>query len=603
MRNEEIIKFQDFSKRSFMIGCGKMALFSIVMTRLSYLQLIKSDEFNTLSENNRIKIVVYPPLRGVISDRFGNALAVNHTHYRAMFERERLVDAEKVAIKLAEIMEFEEEATQALKEKFQQYDGRAPISLFDRLKWRDVSRIEVNSPDLPGVFITEGHQRYYPTGYLYSHVIGYVGPFTEKDKQNKNFTQHPDFRIGKVGIEKTFEEELKGKAGLRKMEVNAHGLNIRELSKEESIAGKEVKLTIDSRLQNFLYKNLPNRGSAAVVLNIVTGEILALVSKPSYDPNSFTQGISYKDWNELTGNPTKPLLNRVISTSYPAGSIFKLIVAIAALKDGIPHQHVSHCAGYIELGSRRFNCWKKTGHGNVNLIEALKFSCNCYTYNLAMKIGIDKIAKTAQQFGFGQILDIEIPGEISGVVPSKEWKMEKLKKSWQLGDTLNSSIGQGYVQVTPLQLAIMTARIASNGKIVKPHLINQMHLRDRNSMRFEQMPISQKHFDIIKQGMEEVVNVPGGTAFGSRIHEMEFRMAGKTGTSQVVSKKNSNEDYSTDSTKWHQRNHGLFVGYAPIDRPKYACAVVIEHGGSGPKAAAPVGKEILLETQKIYQNL
>lgn len=575
-----------------MLAAGKLSLLSMLVGRLYYLQIMKADEYRTLSDSNRIKLNLLPPLRGNIHDRFGNLLAVNQNHYRVLLDVEDDDDTEETLTKLMQLLMIEEEKKQYLIKKILQSRAKGSVLIYDRLSWQDVARIEVNSPDLPGISVDVGQIRYYPFGTLTSHFIGYIGAVSEKELVDNPLLSHPDFKIGKNGIEKTLEEELRGQAGIKRMEVNAKGLAVRELSREESTPGDDVSVTIDIRLEEFVTSKLDPRGAAAVIIDITNGDVLAMASTPAFDPNEFTQGVSSRYWNELMKNPARPLINKSISSQYPPGSTFKIMVALASLKEGIDPSIKVHCPGYVMLGGRRFHCWKEGGHGSMNMTQAIMHSCNSYFYTMARRIGIDKFSIMAEDFGLGKKTDIALPHEVAGVVPTRKWKRQKYKQEWQMGDTLNSGIGQGYVLSTPLQLAIMAARIAS-GKKVTPNLVV-----GNSDSPFDEMDIPAEHLAIIHEGMTSVTNVPGGTAYGSRIIQPEFAMAGKTGTSQVISKKFAGQDNSKNGS-WENRNHGLFIGFAPIGNPRYACSVIVEHGGSGSGAAAPIARDILMEVQRL----
>lgn len=575
-----------------MLAGGKLALLSALVSRLYYLQIMKADDFKTQSDSNRIKLTLIPPLRGNILDRFGNLLAVNQNHYRVLLDTEVDEDIEDTLTNLMQLLSIEEEKKQHIIKKILQTKAKGSILVYDRLSWQDVAKIEVNSPDLPGISVDVGQIRYYPFGMLTSHLIGYVGVLSEKEILEHPLLSHPDFKIGKNGIEKTLENELRGQAGIKRMEVNAKGLSVRELSREESTPGDDVSLTIDIRLEEFVTSKLDPRGAAAVIIDITNGDVLAMASTPAFNPNEFTQGVSSRYWNELMKNPARPLINKCISSQYPPGSTFKMMVALASLKEGIDPSVTVFCPGYVVLGGRRFHCWKEGGHGTVNMTQAIMHSCNSFFYTMAKRIGIDKFASMAEDFGLGQKTGIALPHEVAGVVPSKKWKRAKYKQEWQTGDTLNSGIGQGFVLSTPMQLAIMAARIAS-GKKVTPNLVS-----GNSDAPFDDIDIAEEHLAVIHEGMESVSNVPGGTAYGSRIINPAFAMAGKTGTSQVISKKFIGQDNSKNGS-WENRNHGLFIGYAPIDNPRYACSVIVEHGGSGSGAAAPIARDILTEVQRL----
>lgn len=605
MRNE-IIRSKLFTRRALILGGFKAILLSTLAARLYYLQIIKSEKYTTLSDSNRIKLLLLPPLRGNILDRFGNLLAANKGFYRVLLNKQHAKDIEGTIEKVATIVHLNDDTKENLLRKIVKTSiRRSPVVLSDHLSWQEVATLEVHSPDMPGVYVDTGQIRYYPFGSIAGHITGYTGSVSEEELEENPLLSHPDFKIGKNAMERSAEAQLRGQAGVKHMEVNAYGMSIRELSREESIAGSNVTLTVDIRLQEYTQEKLDQRGAAAVIMDITNGDVLAMASTPGFDPNEFAQGLSNSYWNALLDNPYFPLINRAISREYPPGSTFKMMVALAALKEGVNPETTVYCPGYVTVGERKFHCWKVGGHGHLTMEQALMHSCNSYFYTIGRKIGVDKFAAMAKQFSLGEKTAIELPGEKSGIIPSQKWKKEKLGKAWQVGDTLNSAIGQGFTLCTPLQLAVMAARIGSGGRRVAPHLIvggMQNSIQSRESKGgFEDMGIPKEHMKIIQAGMTAVVNAQHGTAYKSRIIDSYYRMAGKTGTSQVIAKKHAGQDNSKNG-RWEDKNHALFVGYAPIDNPRYACSVIVEHGGSGSGTAAPIGRDILLKAQQLNAN-
>ena len=424
-----------------------------------------------------------------------------------------------------------------------------------------------------------------------AHMLGYVGAVSEKElRPDTPVLRLPEFKIGKNGVEKTMEDALRGKAGLQQLEVNANGLTIRALKKRESEAGKDLALTLDRELQAYAFERLGEESGAVVVMDVLNGEVLTAISTPSYDPNIFSRSISHDYWNSLRDNIKTPLLNKITSGQYPPGSTFKMIVALAAMEEGLATYHTQvHCPGHYFVGKHRFNCWKEGGHGLTNVSSALTESCDTYFYTMAEKLGIEKITAMSKRFGLGEITDIGTPDEKSGLLPSKAWKKKRHNEIWLPGDTVNSSIGQGYVLSTPMQLAVMTARLANGGLAVKPTLYRP----EKNEIRPvpQSLNLDAKNMEIIQQAMWKVVNHQKGTARASAFPNPEIKMAGKTGTSQVKKIHKRGQDQS--KIPWEDRHHALFVGYAPFDNPRYAISVVIEHGGGGASAAAPIARDIL----------
>jgi penicillin-binding protein 2 len=588
-------KERSFARRTLFLGGLKGLLFLILSTRLYYLQIVKSNKYRTYSDSNRIRLSLIPPFRGKILDRNEQILATNKNYYRILFDKAVSVSSESVITKLGNLLQLSAQEQQTMLNKIKQSRKHQPIKLKEHLSWKQVSRIEAHAPELPGITIDVAQIRDFTTGATSAHIVGYLGPVSEKEIEHNPLLNHPDFKIGRNGIEKTHETTLRGTVGVKRLEVNAFGLTVNELSREEGTPGKDLILTLDKDLQEYVGKRLDGQSGCVIVLDTHTGAILSSVSTPSFNPNAFTYGVDTAYWNELMSNPDKPMINKALSSQYPPGSTFKLIVALAALKDGIDPKEQFYCPGSYQLGRRRFHCWKKQGHGNVNLEQAIMHSCNTYFYNISKKLGVDKIAAMAHEFGLGKAIDIGLPDERSGLIPTSEWKQKRFNIPWQTGDTLNTGIGQGFVLTTPLQLAALTARVAT-GKMVMPHIIPQEQATPNKDIA-----IPEAHLDLVRKGMFDVVNTKGGTAYWNRVRHKDFQMAGKTGTSQVISKQKLEENFDqlTDEEKRRTENHALFVGYAPFNKPRYAISVVIEHGGGGSKAAAPVARDIM---QFIYKQ-
>ena len=586
-----------FTRRILILGGIKFALFSSLIIRLGYLQIVKSDQYKTLSDSNRIRLFLVPPIRGQILDRFGEPFAINKNYYRILFSPEPDAHPEKSITELVKILNLSEADHKKMVKKLHSTRSGNTLSLYDHLTWEQVAKAEVHAPDLPGISIHIGQIRHFPMDEVTPHAIGYLGAVSEADIHANPLLNHPDFKVGKSGIEKRFEGQLRGTAGVSKMEVNAFGLPVRQLAKRNSVSGKDITLTLDKRLQAYAGKRLADTSGSVVILDTHNGEILTMVSTPGYDPNQFTYGITTEYWNSLLDNPDKPLANKAISHQYPPGSTFKPIVALAALKQGISPSTIFHCSGSVSLGHKKFHCWKAGGHGKLDMVGALMHSCNTYFYQVAKKIGITPIADMARLFALGVPSGIILDHEKPGLVPDSNWKLNTYHHSWQTGDTLNVAIGQGYMLTTPLQLAIMVARLAK-GTAISPTLIAS----EDPFVSFPDLAIDNNHLSVIQQGMKHVVNTPGGTAYGSRILDEPFTMAGKTGTSQVISRKKLSHivDHLDEKQKHRTKNHALFVGYAPVNQPRYAISVVIEHGGGGSAAAAPVARDVLTQLYKLY---
>ena len=478
-----------------------------------------------------------------------------------------------------------------------------PVTVRDQLSFEEIARIATNSPILPGVSVEQGLSRVYPLIESYAHVVGYVGPVSDNDLKDGNesnpLLKIPRFQVGKVGIERQFEDVLRGSAGVMKVEVNALGRVMRNLDRKEGKPGNNIQLTVDTELQAYIQARLGSESASAVVMNCKNGEILAIASSPSYDPNKFVKGISYSDFNELRDNEFRPLASKTVQDAYPPGSTFKIVTALAALEANIisPKDNFS-CDGKMEISNRFFHCWKKGGHGEMDLAKSLIESCDVYFYELALKVGIERINEMATQLGLGIQHDVPMSAITKGLVPSREWKLKNREQEWLVGDTVNASIGQGYVLSSPLQLAVMAARLAS-GRNVKPMLtksINGQNVHD--DKEFEDLKVDKANLNIIRKALFKASNDRRGTAYGSRIINNKYRMAGKTGTSQVrniTDAERENGVTKNEDLPWKRRDHALFINFAPYDDPEIAVSVVVEHGGAGSKSAAPIARDITLQ--------
>ena len=597
-----------FTRRAIIVGGAQALLTAGLAGRLYQLQVVDSERYQVLADENRINMQLLPPSRGRIFDRFGQVLAENRLNYRLIVVPEAALDLNRALDEIAALVPIEDHDRERVLREARRKQQFVPITVRENLTWEEVSQIEVNAPDLPGVMIDVGSRRLYAFGRDTVHIVGYVGAVNESDLEltDDPLLTLPDFRIGKNGAEKVLESSLRGEAGSRQVEVNAYGRVIRELNRRTGRPGDDQLLTIDLGLQQYVAARFGEESGSAVVLDVHSGEILALASMPSYDPNLFTSGISQRQWRELIGHPRFPLSNKAIAGQYSPGSTFKMIVALAALESGelSPH-HRFFCNGSLKLGKRRFRCWRRYGHGHVDMVKGLQESCDVYFYEVAKRVGIDRIAAMSERFGFGEKLDIELPGEKPGLVPTREWKLAMIGEPWQGGETLIVGIGQGYLLTTPLQLAVMVARIANGGIAVEPRILAEV-IREGQPIQqereaFAPMGISPAHFDIVREGMLKVVNDPKGTAYRARIEEPALAMAGKTGSVQV--RRISEREHRTGVIKnedrpWEERDHALFVAYAPLERPRYGVAVVVEHGGSGGSVAAPIARDILREVQR-----
>lgn len=583
-----------YTRRMLVIGGAKVAAVSTLITRLYYLQCVKQDEYTVLAEDNRVHLQLIAPLRGKITDRHGVVLASNRSYYRLLMVRGKTKETLELIDKLQTFIQLiPSQKKRILREVNELPKGRV-ILLKDHLSWDEISKLEFHKLDYPSLMLEASQTRDYPLSAYASHLLGYIGRVSKEEKKPEEpVLAIPDFKIGKNGIEKSREMYLRGVAGIKQIEVNVNNVPVRELSRKEAQQGHTETLTIDSRIQQYAAERIGEESAGIAVMNVTNGDVLCLTSMPSFDPNIFSLGIPSGYWKELNANPKTPLLNKVITGQYPPGSTFKMCVGLAALENGTADEHTSvHCSGTFYLGNKPFRCWKPEGHGTVNITGAIAQSCDTYFYTMAQRMGIDPYAEVARLLGLGQLHNIGIPNEKAGIRPCPEWKLQALKQPWVPGDTINTSIGQGYSLATPLQLMIMTARLAT-GRNVSPRLFTEVTLPE-----FTTLPFKPENLALIHQGMSEVCNSPRGTAYRSRIDIAGMELAGKTGTAQVRHLKVRGQDQS--KLPWEHRHHALFVGYAPVHAPRYASALIVEHGGGGASAAAPILSDVLKFTQQLY---
>lgn len=596
------------SRRALFVGSLQLGLVGVLAGRMRFLQVDQADQYRLLADENRINIRLIPPARGLIFDRRGVLLAGNEQNYRIVMVREDIDDIEQAIARLGRVVDLDPVRTAQAINEMARRSPFVPVTIADRVTWEDVAEVAVNAPALPGISPEVGLSRIYPLDSDFAHILGYVGPVSDYDlarmDDNDPLLQIPRFQIGKSGVEAKLERELRGSAGTRRIEVNAVGRVMRELDRVEGQSGASVQLTIDQPLQNFVQARLGEEAASAVVMDTETGDILALGSTPTFDPNKFVHGISVADYNALLENIYRPLASKSAQGTYPPGSTFKMVTALAALEDGvIDAKEKITCTGYTELADRKFHCWRRGGHGRVDLVRSLRESCDVYYYELAQRVGIEKITLMAKKLGLGQRHDLPLSAVARGLMPTKAWKLENRNAEWVIGDSLNAAIGQGFVLASPLQLAVMTARIAS-GKAVVPRLIRSL---DGVEEPFDPPPpldISPENLQTIRRGMYEVVYGQRATAGQSRIVADGMRMAGKTGTSQVrniTAAERASGVTRNEDLPWKRRDHALFVCYAPHDAPKYTVSVVVEHGGGGSAAAAPIARDIMLQT--LYDGL
>jgi penicillin-binding protein 2 len=593
---------QRVSRRGLILFGAQAAFMGVLGLRLRYLQVDQGEDFRLLAEENRINIRLLPPARGLIHDRTGVLLAENEQNYRIVIVREQAGDLRMVLKRLSQIIPLSPEDQAALLKEIMSLPAFVPVSVAEQLSWEQVALVSANAPSLPGVSAEVGLSRHYPLGSDFAHVVGYVGRVNKDDLAREDdqdpLLQIPKFQIGKTGVENKLERMLRGFAGTKRIEVNAVGRVMREIDRNEGRPGANVQLTVDQGIQNYALARLAGESAAAVVMNVNNGDLVALASAPSFDPNKFVSGISVPDYRALLDDPYNPLSNKSVVGTYPPGSTFKMMVALAAIEAGlITEEETVTCRGHTELGNQRFHCWKRGGHGRMNLRDSLKNSCDVYYYEVAQRVGIEKIAEMARRFGLGERLELPVNGVSSGLIPSKDWKRENYKEDWRIGDTLNAGIGQGYVLASPLQLATMTARLAT-GRAVEPRLIQAVDGVETQTVQPASLGLSDAVMRATREGMFAVSNEPGGTAYSVRVGDRTMRMAAKTGTSQVrriTAKERAQGVTRNEDLPWERRDHALFVAYAPYDNPRYAISVVVEHGGGGSRFAGPIARDILLE--------
>jgi penicillin-binding protein 2 len=568
--------------------------------RMHQLQIVQNEHYHSLAEENRISIRLIPPARGLIFDREGRVLAENRQNYRIVMIREQARQPEAVLDRLGTIIDLPAAMRERALREMATTAAFVPVVVTEFLDWEDVVRVTANAPVLPGVITEVGLSRHYPHPAETAHVVGYVGPVSERDlaqlERPDPVLRIPRFQIGKNGAEHRLEDTLRGQAGNMRLEISAAGRVMRELGRTEGTPGKDIQLTLDLGVQRYAMERMGGESAATVVMDVTNGDLIACAAAPAFDPNSFVFGISSREWNELLGDEYRPLNNKTVSGTYPPGSTFKMVVALAALEAGLirPGDTVS-CGGHTNLGGHRFHCWRRGGHGRVDLRRSISQSCDIYYYEMARRCGPDLIAAMARKLGLGVRHDLPLSAIAEGNMPDREWKRATRNESWTTGDSYNYGIGQGFSTASPLQLAVMSARLAT-GRAVKPRLVRAVGGVPVPVEPAEDLGLTPDWLRRVQDGMWAVSN-DGGTAVRSRIHDPENAIAGKTGTSQVrriTAAERAGGVRRTEQLPWHLRNHALFVAYAPYAAPRYAVATVVEHGGGGSAAAAPVARDIMI---------
>ncbi len=589
-------RYRMLTRRAMILGGAQAVGLLALVGRMVHLQIINADQYKLLAEENRVDLRLIAPLRGRILDRHGKEIANNQLNYRVSIIPEQAGDFEAILDRLSGIIPLPPHKIETVLRQASRSRRFLPVTVSDNLTWEEFAHINSIAPELPGVQPDAGRSRFYPYPVEFAHLAGYVGQVTDKDLENlprDPLYMLPDFRIGKRGLEHHHDRTLRGVPGLRRVEVNALGREVRELSRDDGVPGKDLLTSIDADLQRFSMQRLADQSAAAVVMNIHSGEVVVMASAPGFDPNDFNFGIRTETWKALLKDPRKPLMNKTVQGQYPPGSTFKPIVAMAALEAGLVNPQDSvFCGGGMRFGSRTFHCWKRGGHGSVNMITAQEQSCDVYFY-------VDTIADMARRFGLGHVHDVETDEEKPGLVPTRAWKRTRRKdKKWHDGETLSVSIGQGYMLATPLQLAVMTARIANGGYAVKPTLLKAEGPPRKASALFPPVGVTPEVLKAAHDGMIAVTEGGSGTARAARIRDWPRGLAGKTGTSQVraiTAAQRAGGVPKNESRPWEERDHALFIAYGPIDNPAYAISIIVEHGGGGSAVAAPIARDIMRE--------
>ena len=640
-KNKKLLD-QMISRRFMFLFLIKGIAIGAISWRLFDLQLIENQKYEKLSDGNQFDYLIIPPERGRILDRKMRLLAGNMDGFSLVLKWNKKINADVILKNILSVISINKKDIRHFNLQIKKMENNYPkeILITKNLSQKDVSRLAVRRINFPEIFFSISKNRIYPQGNIVSHIIGYTGIFSKTDVENGNVISVPGLDIGKRGLEKYFDSQLRGVFGRKRNEVTSKGYIIDSHIYEDTIPGKDLEVSLDMRLQDFAFQRLkqgnfnlvsvdeksikkqltnkknnkylekkyvytnkqnkivdPESGSI-IVMDIENGEILCSVSTPSFNPNIFSNGLDLEEWNKLRNNKKSPLLNRSMSGLYPPGSTIKMAVALAGLEAGIIDYKTNHfCSGKKEFGNNNFHCWAKNGHGNVSLMQAIEQSCDVFFYEIGLKIGIDRISEMLKKLGFGQYLNIEINDKAKGVVPNLDWKFKRDGTKWQLGETLNASIGQGFILSTPLQLVTMVSRIVNGKFLVEPSLIIQ-----KTNRKFDKLNINHNHIKFIKQCMEQVVVGEKGTARNYKIGLKNNEMAGKTGTVQVIRISELERETGLLKNKerpWKKRDHALFVGYAPVKKPKYAICVVVEHGGSGSSIAAPIARDVF----KILLNI
>ena len=611
--SDNVQKLNSINRRMFIIGSFKFFIMVGIVSRLFFLQVKENKKYLTLSDKNRIREWKLAPVRGEFHDYFGNVIAGNFEAYQLHIIPEQVDDFRYVIYRIKDLLELSDAEFNKVLKKKKEIKPWETLIVSDNLSWQKFSKINNHLYDLNGVKPVISISRNYPFKENFTHLIGYVSQANQNDIDTnesikKNFV--PGLKVGKIGLEKTFEKSLIGSNDVERYEVNAYGRRISQLEFQKGEKGKTIRLTIDTEVQKLANKLLKDKAGSICVMDIYTGAIIAMHSGPSFDPNLFVFGISQDEWQLIRNDPMKPLVNKTLQGNYSPGSIIKPIVALSALENGIMNTNFTvKCTGKTEMYGQTYHCWKKKGHGFVSLRNAMKQSCDTYFYEIARKLGVDRLSETAKKFGlgekvFGELFEIEK----KGLVPNTQWKKNALGKGWLLGETIITGIGQGYIQTTPIQLCLMTAQIANGGYKIYPHIVVNNDVKAQPSDKYMPLYENSNNIKIIKDAMFGSTNEVMGTSYRSRIDDPKYQFAGKTGTAQVkkITERERELDLKTFEIPYEERDHALYVAFGPYKNPRYALSVIVEHGGNGSTTAAPMATKLfklIIDRHKIRQSM
>ena len=613
-QSDNVIKLNSINRRVFILAAAKVIILGGIISRLFFLQVKENKKYLTLSDKNRIREWKLPPIRGDFKDFFGNTIAGNFEAYQLHLIPEQVENFRYTINRIKNILELSDNQFKRIIKKQKEIKPWETLIIADNLNWENFSKINNNLYDLNGVKPIISISRNYPYKENYTHILGYVSQANENDILSNEIVKEKfvqGLKVGKIGLEKTFENDLIGSNSIERYEVNAYGRRISQLAYQQGDKGKSIKLTVDTEVQKLANKLLADKSGSICVIDIFTGHVIAMHSSPSFDPNAFVFGISQDEWQLIRNDPMKPLVNKSISGSYSPGSTIKPIVALSALENDIINPKFTiNCKGHkhpLELYGQTYHCWKKEGHGYVDMREAMKQSCDSYFYEVARRLGVDKLSETAKKFGLGaKVFDGLFSNEKNGLVPSTFWKKNALGSNWLLGETIITGIGQGYIQTTPIQLCLMTAQIANGGYKLYPKLLVENSKNEKKD-KFVPLVKNPKNIKFIQDAIFSSTNEIRGTSYRSRIDNPKYQFAGKTGTAQVkrITERDRELDLKTSEIPYEERDHALYVAFGPYKNPRYAISILIEHGGSGGKVAAPLANTLfkkIIDRHEIRKN-